>query len=351
PSLGELPVSMEWYPWEYDASSPVLPELCEKETIRAVAKVYLPVMAILFCVLGVLGNGVLLLVRVRYHTVQSLGDALLLHLAASDMLLLLTLPVGVAGMVGSWPLGNAACQALQGFHALNFYSSFLFLMGLTIDRYVAIVQAPIAHRLRPAANCWGGLLSGLMWLFSAALALPQFMYAHVEDHEGFQLCRVAVVTVVINVMQIGFGFALPFAVMVACYAAITRTLLASPCAQTHKALQLILALVLLFLALQLPYALLTLLDTADLMSQQAASCKVILQRDLALLITSSLAFARCCLNPVLHTFLGVRFRKDLLQLSRDFGCLGHCLCCSKTTSTRNQQASLTTHLEGISGAP
>ncbi|XP_062983000.1 C-C chemokine receptor type 10 [Elgaria multicarinata webbii] len=349
--IQELTVSTEWYSWEYDVSSPTLPELCEKEAIRVVAHIYLPVMAILFCVLGVLGNGILLLVRLRYHTVQSLGNVLLLQLATSDLLLLLTLPVGVAGMLGSWHLDNATCQALQGLHALNFYSSFLFLMGLTMDRYVAIVRAPVAHRLRPAASCWGRLTSGLMWLLSAALALPHFMYARVEDYEGFQLCRVAVVTAAVRLIQVGVGFVLPFAVMVACYAAITCTLLSSPCAQSHKALRLILALVLLFLALQLPYALLTLLDTADLMGQQASTCRVTLHRDLALLITSSLAFARCCLNPVLHTFLGVRFRRDLRSLSRDFGCLGHWVCCGEKARSNNRQASLTTHLEGISGAP
>lgn len=316
-----------------------------------VARIYIPVMAILFCTLGILGNGTLLLVRTLYHPARSLGDVLLLHLAASDLLLLLTLPVGVADVMGSWYLGTTTCQALQGLHALNFYSGFLFLMGLTIDRYVAIVQAPVAYRLRPIATHWGKLSSGLVWLFSAVLALPQFLYARVEDYEGFQICRVAVVTAAISFVQVGLGFALPFAVMVVCYSAIARTLLSSPCAQSHKALRLILALVLLFLALQMPYALLTLLDAADLVGRQAASCRVVLLRDLALLITSGLAFARCCLNPVLHAFLGVRFQRDLQQLGRDIGCLGQGSCCGQRSRSGNQHATLTTYLEGVSGAP
>lgn len=346
----ELQVSVEWYPWEYDTSPPALPELCEKQSIRAVAQIYLPVMAVLFCVLGVLGNGMLLLIRIRYRTVQSLGDVLLLHLAVSDLLLLLILPVGVAGVVSSWHLGTGACHALQGLHALTFYSGFLFLMGLTMDRYVVIVWAPIAHHLRPTVTRWGKLSSGLLWLLSAALALPQFLYARVEDYENIQLCRVTVVTAAVSLVQVGLGFALPFAIMVVCYAAIARTLLSSSCAQSYKALWLILALVLLFLALQLPYTLLTLLDTADLMGRHASSCAAILRQDLARLITSALAFARCCLNPVLHTFLGVRFRRDLQQLSRDAGCLGKGACCSRTSRSGTWQASLSTHLEGTSGA-
>lgn len=346
----ELDVSTEWYPWDNDVSPPVLPELCEKEAIRAVAQIYLPITATLFCVLGVLGNGILLLVRVRYHTVQSLGDILLLHLAVSDLLLLLTLPMGVIGMTSSWHLGTAICQVLQGFHALNFYSGFLFLMGLTLDRYVAIVRAPITHRfLHPAANHWGTLTSCLIWLFSVALALPHFLYTQVEDHRGVQLCRVMVITATVKLVQVALGFVLPFAVMVACYATIARTLLSSPCAQSRKALWLILAMVVLFLALQLPYALLTLLDTADLMSQRASSCKAIFHRDLALLITSGFAVARCCLNPILHVFLGVRFRKDIQRLRRDVGCLGCWICCGGKPRNSSRQISFSTHPERISG--
>ncbi|XP_060111263.1 C-C chemokine receptor type 10 [Heteronotia binoei] len=353
PWTDELPSSAEWYLWDYDAKTPALPELCEKETIRAVARVYLPVMAALFCLPGILGNGVLLLIQACYRRSRSLGDILLLHLAASDLLLLLALPVGVAGVVGSWRLGSAACQALQGLHALTCYSGFLFLMGLTVDRYVAIVQAPTAHRLRPTAARWGRLSSVLVWLLSAALALPQFLYARVEEDGGFALCRVAVVTAAVSLVQVGLGFVLPFVVMGVCYAAIAHTLLSSPGVQSQKALQLIFALVLLFIALQLPYALLTVLDTADLMARQSSSCPAILQRELALLLTSGLALARCCLNPVFHAFLGVRFRRDLQQLGKDASCRLHRACCGKRTKKRGvRRASLTTaYLEGTSGAP
>ncbi|XP_077170313.1 C-C chemokine receptor type 10 [Paroedura picta] len=351
-----LPFSAEWYSWDYEAQTPpALPELCEKEALRAVARVYLPVLAVLFCLLGVVGNGLLLLIQACYRRGPSLGDTLLLHLAASDLLLLLTLPMGVVGVVGSWPLGTHACQALQGLHALTSYSGFLFLMGLTVDRYVAIVQAPTAHRLRPVAARWGRLSSGLLWLFAAALALPQFLYARVQDGGGggLPLCRVALVTATVSLLQVGLGFVLPLLLMGACYAAIGRTLLASPCARSHKALQLIVALVALFVVLQLPYALLTILDTADLLGGWSSSCAAVLRRELAVLIASGLALVRCCLNPLFHAFLGVRFRRDLQRLGNDARCCLPRACCGPRSKARgSRQATLTTaYLEGTSGAP
>lgn len=351
PQAEELPISTAWYPWDYDAQTPALPELCEKETLRAVARVYLPTVASLLCLLGLLGNGLLLLTQAcSRHRSRSLGDTLLQHLAASDLLLLLTLPVGLAGVGGSWHLGSAACQALQGLHALTSYSGFLFLMGLTVDRYVAIVQAPTALRLRPTAARWGRLSAGLAWLLSAALALPQFLHAQVEeDQGGLLVCRVAVVTAAVSLAQVGLGFVLPLVLMGACYAAIALTLLSSPGVQSQKALQLVFALVLLFVVLQLPYALLTVLEAADLLGQPSFSCSAALQRELALLLTSGLALARCCLNPVFHAFLGVRFRRDLQQL----GCRLQGACAGQRTRRRgSRQASLTTaYLEGTLEAP
>uniref|UniRef100_UPI00109EEF6D C-C chemokine receptor type 10-like n=1 Tax=Podarcis muralis TaxID=64176 RepID=UPI00109EEF6D len=203
---------------------------------------------------------------------------------------------------------TGTCQALQGLHALSFYSGFLSLMGLTVDRYVAIVWAPVAHRLHSSTTCWGQLCSGLVWLFSmsglpiswvvdvtAAVSLAQVAL-------GFALPFAVMAGLLhsdhltktkdscledgghhrgVSLVQVALGFVLPFTVIAACYTAITCALLASLCAQSLKALRLILALVLVFLALQLPYALLTSLDMTALMGHQALSCKVILRRDLA----------------------------------------------------------------------
>uniref|UniRef100_A0A8C0FY72 G-protein coupled receptors family 1 profile domain-containing protein n=2 Tax=Chelonoidis abingdonii TaxID=106734 RepID=A0A8C0FY72_CHEAB len=110
--------------------------------------------------------------------------------------------------------------------------------------------------------------------------------------------------------------------MVGCYAAVARTLLAARSFQRHKALRVILALVLVFVALQLPYSLVVLLDTADLLGSRELSCAQSRRKDLALVVTSGLAFTRCCLNPVLYAFVGVRFRKELRLLASDAGCMG-----------------------------
>ncbi|XP_038018987.1 C-C chemokine receptor type 10 isoform X2 [Motacilla alba alba] len=321
----------DFYPWEdeYLSEASMLPELCEKQAVQGFARTFQPAVYLLFSLLGTVGNGLVLLTHTRYRQAHSVTDVCLLHLALSDLLLLLTLPFAISDTLQGWSPGTAACKALQGLYALNFYSGFLFLTGISVDRYVAIVRVPVACRLRPRARRLGWLTAGLAWLLATLLALPQFIYGQAEQHQDLRLCRVVFPRVVsraargaTNVLQVLLGFAVPCLVMTSCYAAVARTLLAARGAQPHRALRVLLALVLVFVALQLPHSVMVLLDAAELLASWEMSCAQSRRKDLALLVTGGLAYLRCCLNPLLYAFLGQRFRRELRLLASDAGCVG-----------------------------
>ncbi|NXI13465.1 CCR9 protein, partial [Irena cyanogastra] len=316
--------------WEdgYSGEAGMLPELCEKQAVQGFARTFQPAVYLLLLLLGTVGNGLVLLTHTRYRQAHSVTDVCLLHLALSDLLLLLTLPFAVHTLQG-WSPGTAACKALQGLYALNFYSGFFFLTCISVDRYVAIVRVPAARRLRPRARRHGWLTAGLAWLLAMLLALPQFTYSQAEQHQDLRLCRVVFPRGVsraargaTNLLQVVLGFALPFLVMASCYAAVARTLLATRGAQPHRALRVLLALVLVFVALQLPHSLMVLLDAAELLASWEMSCAQSRRKDLALLVTGGLAYLRCCLNPLLYAFLGQRFRRELWLLASHAGCVG-----------------------------
>ncbi|NXK93402.1 ACKR4 protein, partial [Formicarius rufipectus] len=320
----------EFYSWEdeYSGEAGMLPELCEKQAVQGFARTFQPAVYLLLSLLGTMGNGLVLLTHTCYRRARSITDVCLLHLALSDLLLLLTLPFAATNMLQGWTPGTAACKALQGLYALNFYSGFFFLTCISVDRYVAIVRVPAACRLRPRARRHGWLTVGLAWLLALLLALPQFIYSRVELHQDLQLCHVVFPRVVsraargaTNLVQVVLGFAVPFLVMVSCYAAVARTLLAARGAQPHRALRMLLVLVLVFVALQLPHSLMVLLDAAELLASWEMSCAQSHRKDLALLITGGLAYLRCCLNPLLYAFLGQRFRRELCLLASDAGCV------------------------------
>ncbi|CAM9791841.1 unnamed protein product [Bubo scandiacus] len=331
PATTEPTTATDFYPWEdaYPWEDGALPELCEKQAVQGFARTYQPAVYLLLSLLGTVGNGLVLLTHTRYRQARSITDVCLLHLALSDLLLLLTLPFAVTDTLQGWSPGTAACKVLQGLYALNFYSGFLFLTCISVDRYVAIVRVPAACRLRPRARRRGWLTAGLAWLLAMLLALPQFVYGRAEQHQDLRLCRVVfprevsrVARGATNLVQVVLGFAVPFLVMASCYAAVARTLLAARGAQPHRALRVLLALVLVFVALQLPHSLMVLLDAAELLASWEMSCTQSRRKDLALLVTGGLAYLRCCLNPLLYAFLGQRFRRELWLLASDAGCVG-----------------------------
>uniref|UniRef100_A0A8C9LBF3 C-C chemokine receptor type 10 n=1 Tax=Pavo cristatus TaxID=9049 RepID=A0A8C9LBF3_PAVCR len=327
-----ITATTDFYTWDYSISwdDGMLPELCEKQAVQGFARTYQPAIYLLLSLLGTVGNGLVLLTHTRYRQARSITDVCLLHLALSDLLLLLTLPFAVTAMLQGWSPDTAACKVLQGVYALNFYSGFLFLTCISMDRYVAIVRVPAACRLRPRARRHGWLTAGLAWLLAALLALPQFVYGKAERHQDLHICRVVFPPAVsraargaTNLTQVVLGFAVPFVVMASCYMAVARTLLAARGTQPHRALRVLLALVLVFVALQLPHSLMVLLDTAELLASWELSCAQSRRKDLALLVTSGLASLRCCLNPLLYAFLGQRFRRELWLLASDAGCVGN----------------------------
>ncbi|KAM6107989.1 C-C chemokine receptor type 10 [Pterocles gutturalis] len=331
PAVTEPTATTDFYPSgdEYWGEDGMLPELCEKQAVQGFARTYQPAVYLLLSLLGTVGNGLVLLTHIRYRQARSVTDICLLHLALSDLLLLLTLPFAVTNTLQGWSPGTAACKALQGLYALNFYSGFFFLTCISVDRYVAIVRVPAACRLRPRARRNGWLMAGLAWLLATLLALPQFVYSQAEQHQDLRLCRVVFPSEVsraargaTNLVQVVLGFAVPFLVMASCYAAVARTLLSARGAQPHRALRVLLALVLVFVALQLPHSLMVLLDTAELLARWEVTCAQSRRKDLALLVTGGLAYLRCCLNPLLYAFLGQRFRRELWLLASDAGCVG-----------------------------
>ncbi|XP_066192762.1 C-C chemokine receptor type 10 [Sylvia atricapilla] len=351
----ELMTTTDFYPWEdeYSGGASMLPELCEKQAVQGFVRTFQPLMYPLLSLLGILGNGLVLLIHCCYHQAHSVTDVCLLHLALSDLLLLLVLPFTITSLSPS----TAACKALQGLYFLNFYSGFLFLTCISVDRYVAIVRGPAAWHLHPRtrARCHGRLTVGLAWLLAMLLALPHFIYSQAQQHQDFQFCHVVFPPTVVsqvargatNLVQVVLGFAVPFLVMTVCYAAVARTLLATRGTQHRQTLRVLVALVVVFVVLQLPHSLMVMLDATELLGSWEINCSQSRRKDLALLVTGVLAYLRCCLNPLLYGFLSRRFRQKLWQLARNAGCVGSLEPrCSGCRSPR-RRTSLSTGLDVV----
>ncbi|XP_045433043.1 C-C chemokine receptor type 6 [Pipistrellus kuhlii] len=310
------------------AADPTL--LCVLQDVRDFSRLFVPVTYSLICVCGLLGNVLVVLTFACYKKAKSMTDVYLLNMALADILFVLTLPFWAAThAAGRWAFSGALCKLVRGVYAVNFHCGMLLLACISLDRYVAIVQATRSFRLRARLRAHRRAICLAVWALSALLSAWAFVFAQKYPLQGREVCEPRYLAVAEPLrwkllplgLQLLWGFFVPLLVMAGCYLLIVRALLRAQNSRRHRAVRVIVAVVLVFLACQVPHNA-VLLATAANLGRLGRSCRA--ERALRFLEagTEVLAFLHCCLNPVLYAFVGHRFRSHFLRAAKDLLCLG-----------------------------
>ncbi|KAM6108089.1 C-C chemokine receptor type 7 [Pterocles gutturalis] len=279
----------------------------------------------LICFTGLLGNGLVMLTYIYFKRLKTMTDIYLLNLALADILFLLTLPFWATSAAMHWLFGEFACKAIYCICKMSFFSGMLLLLSISIDRYFAIVQAASAHRFRPRMIFISKVTCILIWLLAFILSIPELVHSGVNNTEDNPRCSIIAndlqtFNTGIKVSQMVFGFLFPLLVMSVCYLIIIKTLLQARNFEKNKAIKVIIAVVIVFVVFQLPYNGVMLAKTISAFND-TSSCEESKTLDVADDVTYTLACFRCCLNPFLYAFIGVKFRNDLFKLLKELGCL------------------------------
>lgn len=315
---------------DYDIDATGSPGICDRKWVRSFRGQYEPPLFWIIFILGALGN---LMVVWIYTTVRNrlktMTDVYLLNLAVADLLFLCMLPFWAVDAVRGWNFGAALCKLVSAVYKINFFSSMFLLTCISVDRYIAIVQVTKAHNLKGKRLFYSKFACLGVWILSALLALPEFIFAQVKPHQNGQHCSLVYwnninnrTKILVLSLQICMGFCLPLLVMVFCYSVIIRTLLQAKNFEKHKALRVILAVVFVFVLSQLPYNSLLIVEATQAANTTITDCNTVIGFDIAGQVAKSLAYTHACLNPFLYVFIGVRFRQDLLRIVRMFAGLG-----------------------------
>ncbi|XP_061095417.1 C-C chemokine receptor type 9-like [Conger conger] len=311
--------------YEYADNSTFDIGFCDKSLVREFRRQYEPPLYwAIFC-LGALGNlmviWIYLHVRNRFKTMT---DMYLFNLALADLLFLGTLPFWAVDASSGWSFSVGMCKIVSALYKINFFSSMLLLTCISVDRYIAIVQATKAQNLKEKRLFYSKLVCVVVWLLSCLLALPEFIFAQVKTNDrkattcslvywNYQNNRTKILVLS---LQICVGFCLPFLVMLFCYSVMILTLLQARNFEKHKALRVIFAVVAVFVLSQLPYNSLLVVEATQAANITITDCTILRNFDIASQVMKSLAYTHSCLNPILYVFVGVRFRNDLLKVLR-----------------------------------
>ncbi|KAG7328523.1 hypothetical protein KOW79_008467 [Hemibagrus wyckioides] len=305
------------------------------------------------CALGLLGNILVLVTYAFYKKAKTMTDIYLVNVAVADLLFVLALPLIIYNEQYNWSMGTWACKVLRGSYSINLYSSLLLLACISGDRYVAIVKARSSLGIRSRAQIYSRLICTIIWLFAFLLSMPTFIYSdlgveYVNETEEIE-CSLTFGTnstaqfmkIFLPSMQVSVGFFIPLLVMGFCYCSVIYTLLRAQNYQRHKALRVILAVVLVFVVCHLPYNIVLLIHTTRLF--QVRDCNAEQSIHLALSVTRSVAYLHCCLNPILYAFIGVKFRNHFCKIIEDLWCLGKKYFFSRPSSQQTSELYISAH--------
>lgn len=287
----------------------------------------------IICAFGLIGNTLVIITYMFYKRTKTMTDVYLFNVAVADLIFVLALPFVIFNEQHSWPMGPAACKMLGSAYSINLYSSMLLLACISGDRYVAIVQARRFFGARSSrTRIYSRLICLAVWVLAVALTLPTLIYTERFEEQNLEagtatvMCELLfnksetakLMKVLVPTFQISFGFLLPLLAMAFCYSSIVRTLLRTQSSQRHKAIRVVLAVVVVFILCHLPYNVTLLSHTMSLFKQRTCKAEKIKLQVLA--ISRSVAYLHCCLNPILYAFIGVKFRSHFHQIMLDLCC-------------------------------
>uniref|UniRef100_A0A1A8D2I1 G-protein coupled receptors family 1 profile domain-containing protein n=1 Tax=Nothobranchius kadleci TaxID=1051664 RepID=A0A1A8D2I1_NOTKA len=278
--------------------------------------VWIPLVYSVVVIVGLLGNGLLLLVLIRRRRFWRPSDTFVLQLGVVDILLLVTLII--------WAIrANQKCvhcsvtlfKICRAVWNINFYVGMFLLVCICLENLLVKVRSDwfSQHGAGFSVTCYS-----LTWLLSVILAVLDWclfpsnsskeMPIYVHEHSGVGFDKL----LALRLIHLLIGFLVPLLILIIWCA---HTFLQRRQNKTSA----ILALVTVFLVCWIPYNITLILDTIYYGSSHflkkvpidpEASLKT------ALTVTSAMGSVHACLRPLLYFLFRPNFRKSVLSVLR-----------------------------------
>lgn len=271
-------------------------------------------------VMGLAGNGLVLYVLCLQRKPCTVADVYLGNLAAADLVMMFCLPFWAVTIAEGyqWDFGEILCKLVNMAISMNYICSILFLVLVSVDRYLALVKPMSPNRLRRAA--WVKRICVGIWVLGFCFSLPTLLFrtvTHVEEagvdacilsypHPGWRLHH--------NITRTVLGFLLPVMVVAYC----TRHIVAalhdrganefSRLRTERKATHLVLAVLCVFLLCWTPHHVMRFLDTLDYF-RVTRRCLWEHVLDIGIQLSTYLAYSNSAVNPFLFVLVGKHFRR------------------------------------------
>ncbi|XP_020771802.2 C-C chemokine receptor type 1-like [Odocoileus virginianus] len=297
---------------EYDRGDQTLHDTAEE---RAFGAQLLPALYSVVFVVGLIGNILVLLVLVKYKRLRKVTDIYLFNLAISDLIFLFMLPFWIDYKVkDDWVFGEAMCKLLSGLFFMGLYSEIFFIMLLTIHRTVLLSR--ISSHLRVRTPTFRVITTSVTWVLAILASVPGFYFSKTQSWFSHYTCSLhfppesfrrwrQFLALKLNIL----GLILPLLVMIICYRQIIKILFRRRDKRAKAIVHLIFVIMITFFLFWTPYNL-----TVFVSAFQDSLCEHCSQLDLAIEVTEVIAYAHCCVNPIVYVSSPGRYHRALRDL-------------------------------------
>ncbi|KAM9434468.1 opioid receptor, delta 1a [Clarias gariepinus] len=194
-----------------------------KGTAGIVIAVSITALYSVICVVGLLGNILVMYGVVRYTKMKTATNIYIFNLALADALATSTLPFQSAKyLMNTWPFGEPLCKLVIAIDYYNMFTSIFTLTMMSVDRYIAVCHPVRALEFRTPAKA--KLINVCVWILSSAIGVPIMVMAVTKvTDQGKTVCTLKFPDpdwywdTVTKICVFIFAFVVPVLVITICY--------------------------------------------------------------------------------------------------------------------------------------
>ena len=292
------------------------------------ASIALSVLYGAICVIGLVGNFLVLYAVCAFEQMRTPTNIYLRNMAVSESLALGWLPaiIYLQNARGRWPFGVVACRLFYASMAVTWSASTYTLTAMSADRLMAVRSCTYKAN-RERCNTISTAVCALIWIVSVLLASPLFHFTSLTTYAGEQYCDldpdISYLTLVYTIYSFLLCFALPLSLTSIFYGKLLWRLRQIGRNRASRALrrsnrkitQLVLAVVFCYVVCWAPYWTNQILYHLVEYNEWGVSPSV---QQLVADSVQLLTYLNSMANPILYAFLSKNFR---ISFQKAFECV------------------------------
>ncbi|XP_020570374.1 leukotriene B4 receptor 1-like [Oryzias latipes] len=246
--------------------------------------------------LGVPGNIAVIILKPNFQQLSSMTQSLMLNLAVSDLLCLVTLPLWIYSLLYNWIFGLLACKVLIYLIYCSVYGSMLTIALLSFQRYMLVVHQQFYNQKETR------LLLVLLWLVVMIVSIPALVARRDIPDEQWLRCRNQFSSqpqkIAVQLTETLVGFA-SFFIVAFSYVQLYRKVNRAAFFNNPQTSRLVTSIIIVFFVLWIPYHAVNVLSVGATALHNERLEKLFGNKHY---IVTALTFINSCLNPLLYAF-------------------------------------------------